>query len=232
MDIEPIIQMDKQLLLALNGSSSLFVDYLAKTLTTASTWIPLYLSLFYVVIKNNDNFRRILFVLACAGLCVLLAGTVDDLIVKPSVARLRPTHDLQIGMLVDTVDGYRGGKYGFFSAHAANTFSVALFMSLLMRSGLLSTLLVAWSLTNWWTRLYLGVHYPFDILCGLLWGACVATGVYFLFRYVDSKFVHGDIDYVSSKYTSTGYRYSDIYVVVVVLALTLVYCILRSLVLA
>ena len=188
--------------------------------------------MFYVVITINDNFRRILFVLACAGLCVLLAGTVDDLIVKPSVARLRPTHDLQIGMLVDTVDGYRGGKYGFFSAHAANTFSVALFMSLLMRSGLLSTLLVAWSLTNCWTRLYLGVHYPFDILCGLLWGACVATGVYFLFRYVDSKFVHGDIDYVSSKYTSTGYRYSDIYVVVVVLALTLVYCILRSLVLA
>ena len=225
MDIEPIIQIDKQLLLALNGSSSLFVDYLAKTLTTASTWIPLYLSLFYVVIKNNDNFRRILFVLACAGLCVLLAGTVDDLIVKPSVARLRPTHDLQIGMLVDTVDGYRGGKYGFFSAHAANTFSVALFMSLLMRSGLLSTLLVAWSLTNCWTRLYLGVHYPFDILCGLLWGACVATGVYFLFRYVDSKFVHGDIDYVSSKYTSTCYRYSDSCAGVLVLGLTRVYCI-------
>ena len=224
--------MDKQLLLMLNGSSSLFIDYLAKTLTTASTWIPLYLSLVYVVIKNNDNFRRILMVIACAGLCVLLAGTVDDLIVKPSVARLRPTHDFQIGMLVDTVDGYRGGKYGFFSAHAANTFSVALFMSLLMRSGLLTTLLVAWSLTNCWTRLYLGVHYPLDILCGLLWGAIVATGVYFLFKYVDKKLAHCNSDYVSSKYTSTGYRYSDINVVVLVLALTLVYCILRSLVLA
>lgn len=232
MDMDTIIQMDKQLLLAINGSDSLFVDYLAKTLTTAATWIPLYVSLFYVVVKNNDNFRRIICILACAGLCVLFAGTVDDLLVKPLVARLRPTHDFQIGMLVDTVDGYRGGKYGFFSAHAANTFSIAIFFSLLMRSRLVTLLLVGWSLTNCWTRLYLGVHYPLDILCGLLWGGCVGTGIYFLYRYVDRRLLHSENDYVSSKYTSSGYRYSDIYIVALVLSLTLIYCILRSLILA
>ena len=148
------------------------------------------------------------------------------------VARLRPTHDFQIGMLVDTVDGYRGGLYGFFSAHAANTFSVALFMSLLMRSGLLSSLLVAWSLTNCWTRLYLGVHYPIDILCGLLWGGVVGTGMYFLYRYADRRFCCSESDYVSSKYTSSGYKYSDLYVIALVLAVTLIYCIFRSLILA
>ena len=232
MDMDTIIQMDKQLLLAINGSDSLFVDYLAKTLTTAATWIPLYVSLFYVVVKNNDNFRRIICILACAGLCVLFAGTVDDLLVKPLVARLRPTHDFQIGMLVDTVDGYRGGKYGFFSAHAANTFSIAVFFSLLMRSRLVTLLLVGWSLTNRWTRLYLGVHYPLDILCGLLWGGSVGTGIYFLYRYVDRRLLHSENDYVSSKYTSSGYRYSDIYIVALVLSLTLIYCILRSLILA
>ena len=232
MDMDTIIQMDKQLLLAINGSDSLFVDYLAKTLTTAATWIPLYVSLFYVVVKNNDNFRRIICILACAGLCVLFAGTVDDLLVKPLVARLRPTHDFQIGMLVDTVDGYRGGKYGFFSAHAANTFSIAVFFSLLVRSRLVTLLLVGWSLTNCWTRLYLGVHYPLDILCGLLWGGSVGTGIYFLYRYVDRRLLHSENDYVSSKYTSSGYRYSDIYIVALVLSLTLIYCILRSLILA
>lgn len=232
MDMDTIIQMDKQLLLAINGSDSLFVDYLAKTLTTAATWIPLYVSLFYVVVKNNDNFQRIICILACAGLCVLFAGTVDDLLVKPLVARLRPTHDFQIGMLVDTVDGYRGGKYGFFSAHAANTFSIAVFFSLLMRSRLVTLLLVGWSLTNCWTRLYLGVHYPLDILCGLLWGGSVGTGIYFLYRYVDRRLLHSENDYVSSKYTSSGYRYSDIYIVALVLSLTLIYCILRSLILA
>ena len=232
MDMDTIIQLDKQLLLAINGSDSLFVDYLAKTLTTAATWIPLYVSLFYVVVKNNDNFRRIICILACAGLCVLFAGTVDDLLVKPLVARLRPTHDFQIGMLVDTVDGYRGGKYGFFSAHAATTFSIAVFFSLLMRSRLVTLLLVGWSLTNCWTRLYLGVHYPLDILCGLLWGGSVGTGIYFLYRYVDRRLLHSENDYVSSKYTSSGYRYSDIYIVALVLSLTLIYCILRSLILA
>lgn len=232
MDMDTIIQMDKQLILAINGSDSLFVDYLAKTLTTAATWIPLYVSLFYVVVKNNDNFRRIICILACAGLCVLFAGTVDDLLVKPLVARLRPTHDFQIGMLVDTVDGYRGGKYGFFSAHAANTFSIAVFFSLLMRSRLVTLLLVGWSLTNCWTRLYLGVHYPLDILCGLLWGGSVGTGIYFLYRYVDRRLLHSENDYVSSKYTSSGYRYSDIFIVALVLSLTLIYCILRSLILA
>ena len=232
MDMDTIIQMDKQLLLAINGSDSLFVDYLAKTLTTAATWIPLYVSLFYVVVKNNDNFRRIICILACAGLCVLFAGTVDDLLVKPLVARLRPTHDFQIGMLVDTVDGYRGGKYGFFSAHAANTFSIAVFFSLLMRSRIVTLLLVGWSLTNYWTRLYLGVHYALDILCGLLWGGSVGTGIYFLYRYVDRRLLHSENDYVSSKYTSSGYRYSDIYIVALVLSLTLIYCILRSLILA
>lgn len=231
MDMDTIIQMDKQLLLVINGSDSLFVDYLAKTLTTAATWIPLYVSLFYVVVKNNDNFRRIICILACAGLCVLFAGTVDDLLVKPLVARLRPTHDFQIGMLVDTVDGYRGGKYGFFSAHAANTFSIAVFFSLLTRSRLVTLLLVGWSLTNCWTRLYLGVHYPLDILCGLLWGGSVGTGIYFLYRYVDRRLLHSENDYVSSKYTSSGYRYSDIYIVALVLSLTLIYCILRSLIL-
>ena len=135
-------------------------------------------------------------------------------------------------MLVDTVDGYRGGKYGFFSAHAANTFSIAVFFSLLMRSRLVTLLLVGWSLTNCWTRLYLGVHYPLDILCGLLWGGSVGTGIYFLYRYVDRRLLHSENDYVSSKYTSSGYRYSDIYIVALVLSLTLIYCILRSLILA
>ena len=169
--MEEIIQFDKQLLLMVNGSDSLFLDYLILTLTNALTWIPLYASLLYVVIKTNLNVREVFLILLAAGLCVLLAGTVDDEIVKPLVARWRPTHDPQIGSLVDVVNGYRGGNYGFFSAHAANTFSLAVFFSLLMRQRLLTIFLVGWSLINCYTRLYLGVHYPGDITVGLLWGA-------------------------------------------------------------
>ena len=142
MDFQPIIDFDKQLLLLLNGSDSLFLDSLVVTLTTAWTWVPLYISLLIVVIKNSESALKISLIIASAGLCVLLAGTIDDTIVKPLVGRWRPTRDPEIGLMVDIVDGYRGGNYGFFSAHAANTFSIAVFFCWLVRSRLLSIALV------------------------------------------------------------------------------------------
>lgn len=182
--MEELIHFDKELLLWFNGSNSLFLDSLIMTLTNAKTWIPLYLALFYVVIKSNTSVRDILLVVAGAGLCVLLAGTIDDTIVKPLVGRWRPGRDPEIGMLVDTVDGYRGGKFGFFSAHACNTFSLAIFLSLLMRQRLLTIALVSWSLVNCYTRLYLGVHFPGDITVGLIWGGLVGYSVYRIYCYV------------------------------------------------
>ncbi len=224
--METLIGLDKQLLLLLNGSDSLFVDGLAMSLTNAKTWIPLYIALFYAVIRNNENIRRIALIVACAGVCVLLAGTVDDEIVKPLVARLRPTHDPEIGHLVDVVNGYRGGQYGFFSAHAANTFSIAVFFSLLMRSRILTFMLVAWSLTNCWTRMYLGVHYPGDILCGLLWGGFVGVMVYF--AYLKIRYDGHRPRFISSQYTSSGYQKKDIDVIITVLMCTLFYCIIKG----
>ena len=211
--MDTLIHFDKELLLLLNGSDSLFLDYLVMTLTNARTWIPLYISLFYVVLKSNNTVRDILMVVAAAGLCVLLAGTIDDMIVKPFVARWRPTHDPEIGMLVDIVDGYRGGNYGFFSAHASNTFSIALFFSLLMRRRPFVIVMIAYSLINCWTRLYLGVHYPGDITVGLIWGALVGYGVYRLYCRVA----------VPVSYSS---RLCDI--PIAVFALTLLYALLRG----
>jgi len=227
MDFSAIIDLDKQLLLALNGSDSLFLDGFVKTLTTATTWIPLYLALLYLVVKNSDAVIKVIMVLAGAGLCVFIAGSLDDMIVKPLVARWRPTHDSEIGMLVDIVNGYRGGNYGFFSAHASNTFSIAIFFSLLIRSRALTVSLVTWSLVNCWTRMYLGVHYPGDILCGLLWGGAVGTGVWYLYRYVHSR-MFVTKDYVSSQYTSTGYQIVDVDVVISVLVFTFIYAIFKA----
>jgi undecaprenyl-diphosphatase len=227
MDWETLIQLDRQLLLALNGSESLYLDTLVRTLTAAVTWIPLYVSLFFLVLKNNDSFMKILLLVGSAALCVVLAGTIDDTIVKPLVARWRPTHDPQIGAVVDVVDGYRGGRYGFFSAHACNTFSIAVFFCLLVRSRLLSFSLVMWSFVNCWTRLYLGVHFPGDILVGLLWGGIVGTCVYLLFRHF-SRRLSTTVNYISTKYTSTGYQTDDINIVLVVLMFTYIYALVRA----
>ena len=225
--MEELIQLDKQLLLWFNGSDSLFLDGLVNTLTTATTWIPLYLGLFYMVLKNNDNVQKVLLILGCAGLCVLLAGSLNDLFIKPSVARWRPSRDQDIAMLVDVVNGYRGGRYGFFSSHAANTFSIAIFFALLVRSRVLSVAMILWSLLNCWTRLYLGVHFPGDILCGLLWGGAVGTGIWFLHQYVYQKINTKDY-FISTQYTKTGYQKSDVDIVVCILLLTIVYAILKS----
>ena len=222
-----LIALDKQWLLAVNGSDSLYLDRVARVLTTALTWLPLYISLFYVVIRNNDNFRKVLCVIAGAGLCVLLAGTVDDLIVKPTVARWRPTHDPEIGLLVDIVDGYRGGRYGFFSAHASNTFSIAIYFFWLVRSRLLSTALIIWSLTNCWTRMYLGVHFPGDILVGLTWGFLVGTFAYYLFYRV-TRGMTPSRHFTSTKYTLTGYERIDCDIPVAVLVFTLLYALIRA----
>ena len=223
--MEEIIQFDKQLLLLVNGSDSVFLDYVVLTLTNAKTRIPLYLGLFYVVLMKHkpnagdtplfrwENWRDILLILGAAGLCVLLAGTIDDTIVKPLVARWRPTHDPEIGMLVDVVNDYRGGNYGFFSAHASNTFSIALFFSLLMRRRLFTCFMVAWSLINCWTRLYLGVHYPGDITVGLLWGAIVGYSIYRFYCRITIP---------------ARYDMKLLYVPIAVLCLTIVFALVRA----
>lgn len=222
-----MIDLDKQLSLHFNGSDSLFIDGLATVLTSATTWIPLYVALFYLVLRNNDNIRQILLIVAGAALCVVLSGTVDDTVIKPMVARWRPTHDPEIGMLVDTVNGYRGGNYGFFSAHAANTFSIAMFFCIIVRSRLFSIAMIAWTLANCWTRLYLGVHYVGDVVCGIVWGAIVGVSVGVGCLRIKRK-MDGEQNFISSQYTSTGYMLTDIDVVMCVLSLTMVYVVVRT----
>ncbi len=227
MDIAYLIGLDKQLLLTLNGSDSLFFDGLVKTLTTATTWIPLYVALLVIVIKNNDRLNKVLLIVGCALMCVFLAGSLNDMIMKPLVARWRPTRDDEIGMLVDVVNGYRGGRFGFFSSHAANTFSLAVFFALLIRSRMLSITLMLWSLLNCWTRLYLGVHFPGDILCGLLWGTIVGIFMWGVFQHISRRmFVTGN--YISTQYTSTGYQRTDVDLVLSVMLFTLIYAILKA----
>ena len=227
IDIQTILDVDRDLLLALNGSSSQFLDAWMMLLTSGLTWIPLYVSLLYLVIKNNETMAQILLVIGCSLLCVLLADGVADFIVKPLVGRWRPSNDPVIKYAVHVVGGMRGGDYGFFSAHAANTFSVAMFLCLLVRSRALSVSLVLWSLVNCYTRIYLGLHYPLDILCGLVWGAIVGGAVYYLYYKVYNNISPAN-NYVSTQYTSTGYSLGDIDIVELALVLTLLFTVIAA----
>lgn len=227
MDIQGLLEIDRQLLLAFNGSGSLFIDSLVLVLTNAYTWIAFYLALTYLVIKNNGKWSQIMLVVAASGLCILFSSLVAEGVVKPYVARLRPSLDPSVCNMLHLAKGYTASGYSFFSAHAANTFSIAVFFSLLVRSRVFTIFIMAWSLLNAWTRLYLGVHYPSDVIVGLAYGAFVGILVYLIFLKL-YMIVTDKLHFISSQYTRTGYGFSDIDIVHNVLLLTIVYAVIHA----
>ena len=221
-------EIDQQLLFWMNGSDSLFTDGVMTTLTAGTTWIPLYIALFYLVLKNNETMAQVLLTIGCAAVCVLVTAGITNLVIKPLVARPRPCDDPLIKYAVDVVSGVSAGNYSFFSAHAANTSALVMFLALLIRNKLFIVTMIIWSLLNCYTRLYLGVHYPSDIICGLLFGSLMGFIAYVVYLKIYLK-ISPQFHYVSSHYSSTGYALDDIDVVVCVMVLTVLYAIIRAL---
>lgn len=220
MTLESIISTDQQILEWFNGSNSLFLDSLVPLLTNGYTWVPLYIGLLYLVVKNNETMAQIGLVIGSALLCIIFAGGIDDAVVKPLVGRLRPCNDPMIKYQLSLIPGTLEESFSFFSAHAANTMSLAVFICFLVRDRVMNTFIILWSVMNCWTRLYLGVHYPLDILVGAIYGGLVGFGVYTLYLKTYYKF-NPKLNYISSQFTSTGYAKSDIDVVVTIMMITL-----------
>ena len=214
--MQTLIDFDSQLFMMLNGSDSSFVDGIMMVITNGITWIPLYIALLLLVIKNNESMAQIFIFTSCAIGCVLLSTIAADFIAKPLVERWRPSSDPLIKYAVDVVDDYRPGKYGFFSAHAANTFSLALYFSLWVKNRLFSFAMISWSLLNCYSRIYLGAHYPSDVVVGLLVGAVIAVLFYLLSRKLFFK-ISSNFNYVSTQYSATGYSVTDIDMVLTVI---------------
>lgn len=227
MDVMALCEYDKELLLALNGSGSLFLDQLMLTLTSGFTWIPLYVAMLYVVIKNSETVSLVFLMLGCAMLCVALSDGVADYVAKPFFMRPRPCNDLGFKHLVSLAYNTRASGYSFFSAHAANTFAVALFFSLAVKSRMLTVVMSLWALLNSYTRLYLGFHYPSDVAVGIGWGAFVAVLTYSIYRAAYRR-IAPNIHFVSKQYTPTGYDKRDLDVLMLVLSATLAYAVGRS----
>ncbi len=215
MDWQRISEIDRELLYFFNGSDSLFFDSLISTLTNGWVWLPLYAGLLYIVAKNNTA-QQVMLTVGAVAVCLLLSEGMAEGIVKPLVARPRPLNDPVYGHLIDTVPGVVSSDFSFFSAHSSNTLSIAVFFSLLIRKRVFTFFMIGWSLFNGYSRLYLGMHYPFDVLAGLMWGGMVGASVYWVY-YTIYKRISPRQNFISSQYTKTGYNLEDIDVVICLL---------------
>lgn len=190
--MERLIEIDQAWLLAINGAHTPWLDQIFWYISQAWVWIPLYIILIGLLIGTFGWRKGLLMVLSLA-IAVGLSDYVSSGLIKPLVCRLRPTHEPAVEGLVHIVHNYTGGLYGFVSSHAANTFSVALLFALFwQQKNSHGWWLLVYVVLNCYSRIYLGVHYPGDILGGLLVGGAMALLVFWVYRPVDDKLRAGD----------------------------------------
>lgn len=184
-----ISTLDTSLTLAINSCHSPFFDNFFYIYTQTWTWIPAILVLLVWMWRKWGV--RSLYVVAGIALCILLSDQISSSLLKPLVARLRPTHNPEIADLIHIVNGYRGGRYGFVSSHAANAVTFVTFTALVFRNRYYSILLSLWAFLTAYSRVYLGVHYVSDVVCGALVGILVGVGVYFALKQFLDKGLKG-----------------------------------------
>lgn len=177
--MDKILELDRKLFMELNSNfHNPWLDQFMWFLSSTAAWIPLYLILLYLLVKNFK--QETWMVLVAIGLTILIADQVTSTIMKPFFERLRPSHEPALLDTVNIVNQYRGGKYGFASSHAANTFGISTLIWFILRVYRpWIALLFFWPLAVGYTRIYLGVHYPGDILAGFFVGFLAAVAAYF-----------------------------------------------------
>ncbi len=177
--LEHLVQLDREVFLFLNGLGTETWDGFWMFMTNSKSAIPLYLVLL-VLTYRIFKLKKTVLILVSVALLITCTDQLSNFF-KYGVQRLRPCHDPEISEIMRLVKSYCGGKFAYFSAHAANSFAVASFFAFLFRRRIkyLGIVLMIWAGLVAYSRIYIGVHYPLDVLTGMLVGA--------LFGWVFSK---------------------------------------------
>ena len=178
--IELINSLDTKLFLTLNSIHAEWADSFMMLVTGRFIWVPMYCALLYAMMRKLGAATAIKFAISI-GIAIACADQLCSTILRPEIARLRPANlDNPLSALVHVVDDYRGGRHGFPSCHGANSFALATLMSLIFMRRRIGIFIFTWALIVCYTRIYLGVHYPGDILAGAVIGMSIASGIFLL----------------------------------------------------
>ncbi len=176
-----LITQDSKLFLWLNGMHTPFFDQVMFLFSEKLIWIPLYLSIMYVIIRRWK--KEAFWIIPALALAIVFADQISSGLLKEWIQRPRPSNEKVLEGLVHIVH-YKGGGYSFVSSHAANTIALALFTSLLFKHKFYTWLIFIWAAFNCYSRIYLGVHYPLDIIGGVIVGCFSALIPYALLLFV------------------------------------------------
>lgn len=172
---EALKSLDEQLFLEINGWRAPWLDMPMYYMTTPQFWLPVFVFIVFLFWKKTRKIKTTALFIGGVVLAIALADLSSTRLLKQTIKRYRPTHHLEIGQHVQTITKpngkeYRGGKYGFVSSHAANFFAIASVSFILLGRKRRYLWLFAWAALVTYTRIYLGVHYPADLVGGALLG--------------------------------------------------------------
>ena len=185
--IEYLDTIDQQALIAINSWHAPFFDNLMWCITSKLSWL---LILVAVIVALRHDRKQALLVIATLLLTILISDQISSGLIKHTVERLRPSHNPDIASSLHLVNGYTGGMFGFTSSHAANSFSVVMLLSLMFGYRRVTFALMMWAALQCYSRMYLGVHYPGDIIGGTIVGLLVGWLVYRLWLWTERRWMH------------------------------------------
>lgn len=226
--IEFLNRLDTDIFLAINGPHSTFFDTFMVLFTGRFIWIPMYVTVAWVLFYYR-RWPAALTYLAMLALAILLTDQTCATLIRPVVERLRPSNiSSVISHLTYIVGDYRGGNYGFPSCHAANSFALAVFISLFVRRWRFSVIILAWALVNSYSRIYLGVHYPGDLIVGGLIGSGFGALCYLAATLIQRRITDPCHTPLQQKATAGGRWLCGVNPLLITMAVTLCYVVMAS----